>query len=86
MTGNAPIQSTRVGCITFDIPRGRGGLEFYHSTLDKCIRSEQALKVALAEMPPQQSICREKKVGSQAHDLCETSVLRAVLEAGLIHR
>ncbi len=63
MTGNAPIQSTRVGCITFDIPRGRGGLEFYHSTLDKCIRSEQGLKVALAEMPPPTEHLPRKKGG-----------------------
>jgi len=61
VTGNAPIQSTRVGCITFDIPRGRGGLEFYHSTLDKCIRSEQALKVALAEMSPPNRASAAKK-------------------------
>ncbi len=61
MTGNAPIQSTRVGCITVDIPQVRGGLEFYPSTLDKCIRSEQALKVALAEMyPPTEHLPRIK--------------------------
>jgi hypothetical protein len=42
--------STRVGRITFAVPQVRGRLEFYPSTLDKGIRSEQALTVALAEM------------------------------------
>jgi len=41
--------STRVGRITFDVPQVRGGLEFYPSTLDKGIRSEQALKLAPTE-------------------------------------
>jgi transposase-like protein len=42
--------STRLGRITFDVPQVRGGLEFYPSTIDKGIRSEQARKVALTEM------------------------------------
>ena len=42
--------STRVGRITFDVPQVRGGLEFYPAALEKGIRSEQALKLALAEM------------------------------------
>jgi putative transposase len=41
--------ATRVGKITFDIPQVREG-DFYPSSLEKGIRSERALKLALAEM------------------------------------
>jgi transposase-like protein len=40
---------TRLGDITFAIPQVRGEVEFYPSALEKGIRSEQALKLALAE-------------------------------------
>ena len=42
--------TTRLGPIPFDIPQVRGGLEFYPAALEKGRRSEQALKLALAEM------------------------------------
>lgn len=41
--------ATRVGKITFDIPQVRES-DFYPSSLEKGIRSERALKLALAEM------------------------------------
>lgn len=40
---------TRVGELTFDVPQVRGG-GFYPSALEKGIRTEQALNIALAEM------------------------------------
>ena len=42
--------ATRMGAITFAVPQVRGGIEFYPSALEKGLRSEQALKLALAEM------------------------------------
>ena len=71
--------STRVGRITFDVPQVRGGLEFYPSTLDKGIRSEQALKVALAEMYVQGVSTR--KVSAIVEQLCGTSVSSAQVSA-----
>jgi transposase-like protein len=41
--------NTRVGEITVRVPKTRG-IEFYPSALDKGVRSERALKLALAEM------------------------------------
>ena len=40
---------TRLGKITFDIPQTRGGVEFYPSALERGLRSERALTVAIAE-------------------------------------
>ena len=41
--------NSRVGPITLSVPQARG-TEFYPSALEKGARSEQALKLALAEM------------------------------------
>jgi transposase-like protein len=41
--------ATRMGPITFEVPQTRG-VEFYPSALEKGVRSERALKVAIAEM------------------------------------
>src|SRR5437667_6464663 len=41
--------STRMGALTFSVPQVREG-GFYPSSLEKGIRSERALKLALAEM------------------------------------
>ena len=71
--------STRMGRITFDVPQVRGGLEFYPSTLDKDIRSEQALKVALAEMYVQGVSTR--KVSAIVEQLCGTSISSAQVSA-----
>jgi putative transposase len=46
----AKTVATRMGAITFAVPQVRGGVEFYPSSLEKGLRSEQALKLALAEM------------------------------------
>lgn len=42
--------ATRMGKITFDVPQVRDGVEFYPSALEKGLRSERALKLAVAEM------------------------------------
>ena len=42
--------ATRTGKITFDVPQVRDGVDFYPSALEKDLRSERALKLALAEM------------------------------------
>ncbi len=63
---------TRVGPIQFQIPQVRGGLEFYPSALEKGIRSEQALKLALAEMYVQGVSTR--KVSAIVEQLCGSSV------------
>lgn len=62
---------TRVGPITFAVPKTRG-LSFYPSALDKGVRSEQALKLALAEMYVQGVSTR--KVAAIVEQLCGTSV------------
>lgn len=42
---------TRMGEITFDVPQVRGqGIQFYPSALERGVRSERALKLAVAEM------------------------------------
>lgn len=41
---------TRLGKLTVEIPQVRGDVEFYPSALEKGIRSERALKLAIAEM------------------------------------
>ena len=71
--------STRVGKITFDVPQVRGGLDFYPSALEKGIRSEQALKVALAEMYVQGVSTR--KVSAIVEQLCGTSVSSSQVSA-----
>ena len=63
---------TRLGPITFAVPQVRGGVEFYPSALEKGIRSEQALLLALAEMYVQGVSTR--KVTAILEELCGTSV------------
>lgn len=64
--------ATRLGPIQFDVPQVRGDLNFYPSALDKGIRSEQALKLALAEMYVQGVSTR--KVSAIVEQLCGHSV------------
>jgi transposase-like protein len=64
--------ATRLGPVTFSIPQVRGDLDFYPSALDKGIRSEQALKLALAEMYVQGGSTR--KVSAIVEELCGHSV------------
>jgi len=63
---------TRVGPITFAVPQVRGGVAFYPGALDKGVRSEQALKLALAEMYVQGVSTR--KVAAIVEQLCGSSV------------
>jgi transposase-like protein len=63
---------TRLGPIQFRVPQVRGGLEFYPSALEKGVRSEQALKLALAEMYVQGVSTR--KVSAIVEELCGTAV------------
>jgi transposase-like protein len=64
--------TTRLGPITFDIPQVRGDLAFYPGALQKGLRSEQALKLALAEMYVQGVSTR--RVAAIVEQLCGTSV------------
>ena len=63
--------STRLGEITFDIPQVREG-GFYPQALEKGLRSERALHLALAEMYVQGVSTR--KVSAIIEQLCGTSV------------
>ena len=56
----------------FQVPQVRGDLDFYPSALEKGIRSEQALKLALAEMYVQGVSTR--KVSAIVEQLCGHSV------------
>lgn len=64
--------TTRIGAITFQVPQVRPGLEFYPSSLEQGVRSEQALKLALAEMYVQGGSTR--KVAALVEELCGSSV------------
>ena len=64
--------STRMGKITFDVPQVRDGVEFYPSALEKGLRSERALKLAVAEMYVQGVSTR--KVAKVMHELCGLDV------------
>lgn len=64
--------ASRVGPITFSVPQVRGETDFYPSALEKGIRSEQALKLAMAEMYVQGVSTR--KVSAIVEELCGTSV------------
>ncbi len=57
---------------SFSVPQVRGQTEFYPSALEKGIRSEQALKLALAEMYVQGVSTR--KVSAIVEELCGASV------------
>ena len=64
--------TTRLGTITFDVPQVRGDVAFYPAALQKGLRSEQALKLALAEMYVQGVSTR--KVSAIVEQLCGTTV------------
>jgi len=77
---------TRVGELTFAVPQVRGG-GFYPSSLDKGIRSERALKLALAEMYVQGVSTR--RVAQITEQLCgfevtSSQVSRAAKELDLV--
>ena len=54
---------TRSGPIQFQVPQVRGDLNFYPAALQKGIRSEQARKLALAEIPDLGSIAPVDRLG-----------------------
>lgn len=62
---------TRIGSITFDVPQVREG-DFYPGALEKGLRSERALTMALAEMYVQGVSTR--KVKAITEQLCGASV------------
>ena len=64
--------ATRLGAIEFRVPQVRGEVYFYPSSLEKGVRSEQALKLALAEMYVQGVSTR--KVSAIVEELCGLSV------------
>jgi transposase-like protein len=64
--------TSRLGPITFSVPQVRGETDFYPSALEKGIRSEQALKLALAEMYVQGVSTR--KVSAIVEELCGATV------------
>jgi putative transposase len=66
---------TRLGRLTVDIPQVRGGVEFYPSALEKGVRSERALKLAVAEMYVQGVSTR--KVTEVMQELCGLEVSSA---------
>ncbi|MGB3976346.1 MAG: transposase, partial [bacterium] len=41
---------TRIGELNLQIPQVRGGVSFYPSAIERGVRSERALKLAIAEM------------------------------------
>ena len=68
----AKTLATRLGAIEFRVPQVRGEVDFYPSSLEKGVRSEQALKLALAEMYVQGVSTR--KVSAIVEELCGHSV------------
>jgi len=62
---------TRLGALTFSVPQTRG-VEFYPSALEKGVRSERALKLAVAEMYVQGVSTR--KVTEVMEQLCGLEV------------
>jgi transposase-like protein len=71
--------ASRVGPITFSVPQVRGQTAFYPSALEKGIRSEQALNLAMAEMYVQGVSTR--KVSAVIEELCGTSVSSSQVSA-----
>ena len=62
---------TRLGPLTVEVPQARG-VEFYPSALEKGVRSERALKLAVAEMYVQGVSTR--KVAAITEQLCGLEV------------
>jgi transposase-like protein len=63
---------TQLGKLVLKIPQVRGGLEFYPAALEKGIRSERALKLAIAEMYIKGVSTR--KVSDIVEKLCGTEI------------
>jgi len=63
---------TRLGQLDLQIPQVRGGVAFYPSSLERGVRSERALKLAVAEMYVQGVSTR--KMGQVMEQLCGTDI------------
>lgn len=79
----AKTVDTRLGEMELKVPQVRGGVEFYPSALEKGLRSERALKLAIAEMYVQGVSTR--KVAAIMQQMCgldvtSTQVSRASAE------
>ena len=68
----AKTVKTRMGALELAVPQVRGSVDFYPSALEKGLRSELALKLALAEMYVQGVSTR--KVSAIVEELCGSSV------------
>jgi putative transposase len=66
------IISTRLGDLALQVPQVRGDVEFYPSSLERGVRSERALKLAIAEMYVQGVSTR--KVTEVMRQLCGLDV------------
>lgn len=64
--------NTRLGTIEFAVPQVRGEVDFYPSALEKGVRSERALTLAVAEMYLQGVSTR--KVTNILEELCGTHI------------
>jgi putative transposase len=64
--------STRIGDLALQVPQVRGDIDFYPSALERGIRSERALKLAIAEMYVQGVSTR--KVTEVMQELCGLDV------------
>ncbi len=64
--------ATRLGPLTLEVPQVRGEAEFYPSALERGVRSERALKLAVAEMYVQGVSTR--KVTAVMEELCGLEV------------
>lgn len=71
--------SARIGKLALKVPQVRGDIEFYPSSLEKGIRSERALKLAIAEMYVKGVSTR--KVSDIVEQLCGTAVSSAQVSA-----
>jgi putative transposase len=71
--------ATRVGLVELRVPQVRDGIDFYPSALEKGVRSEQALMLAMAEMYVQGVSTR--KVSRIIEELCGHQVSSAQVSA-----
>src|SRR4051812_35246792 len=67
--------ATRLGPLTVQVPQVRGEIDFYPSALERGVRSERALKLAVAEMYVQGVSTR--KVAAITEQLCGLEVTSA---------
>jgi putative transposase len=76
--------ATRMGATTLAVPQVRGDIEFYPSALEKGVRSERAIKLAVAEMYVQGVSTR--RVTEVMQELCglEVSSSQVSRAAGLL--